>query len=288
MKIFTIIVTYNAMRWIEHCLQCLKKSTVSVIPIVVDNGSVDGTQDYVPTHFPEAVWMPQKENLGFGQGNNLGMRYALEHEADYVLLLNQDAYLQATAIEEMLKIADGRNLVSPLHLNGDGSKLDFMFKASLRRAENSLLDDLLLRQSVESVYVVGEVCAACWFMPVNMLEEIGGFDPLFFQYGEDNNYYTRLVYHQRKVLVAPRARVFHDRGRHGNVQLYNKKEVHLQTLVCACNINLTFSQRCYKWAKIGVHAPMRFLIECIKLLPYFGRIANSRKMAKQKGACWLR
>lgn len=287
MRVFTIIVTYNAMRWIERCLQCLRQSTVSVIPVVVDNASVDGTREYVPSHFSEVVWLPQEKNLGFGQGNNVGIRYAMKHEADYVLLLNQDAYLQPTAVKEMLKIADGRNLVSPLHLNGDGSRLDMMFKASLRRADNSLLDDLLLGKSVKSLYEVGEVCAACWFMPINMLEEIGGFNPLFFQYGEDNNYYTRLDYHGRKVLVAVSAKMFHDREVRGNAQLYNKKEVHLKTLVCACNINLTLSQRLYKWASIGVHAPVRFLIEWMSLLPYFVQIIRSRREEKKKQPCWL-
>ncbi|MBQ6964911.1 MAG: glycosyltransferase family 2 protein [Bacteroidaceae bacterium] len=275
------------MRWIERCLQCIRQSTVPVVPVVVDNASVDATRDYVPSHFSEVVWLPQEKNLGFGQGNNIGIRYAMEHEADYVLLLNQDAYLQPTAVEEMLKIADGRNLVSPLHLNGDGSRLDTMFKASLCRAENSLLDDLLFGGAVSPLYVVGEVCAACWFMPINMLKEIGGFNPLFFQYGEDNNYYTRLVYHNRQVLVAAKARVFHDRRIHGNVQLYNKKEVHLKTLVCACNINLTLSQRLYRWCSIGVHAPVRFLIEWMSLVPCLVQILRSRREEKKRQPCWL-
>ena len=63
MNIFAIIVTYNAMRrnWAERCLQSLQESTVPVTPIVIDNGSTDGTRDYVPSQQPTVVWLPQEK-----------------------------------------------------------------------------------------------------------------------------------------------------------------------------------------------------------------------------------
>ena len=84
MKIYVIIVTYNAMRnsWIDRCISSLRVSTVPVEIIIVDNDSIDGTREYVPANFPEVIWMPQEKNLGFGQGNNVGIRYALDHRAD--------------------------------------------------------------------------------------------------------------------------------------------------------------------------------------------------------------
>ena len=74
MIIYAIIVTYNAMRrsWIERCLDSLRGSSVPVTPIVIDNGSTDETRTFVPQRYPEAVWLPQEKNLGFGQANNIG------------------------------------------------------------------------------------------------------------------------------------------------------------------------------------------------------------------------
>ena len=101
MKIYTIIVTYNAMQrnWIDRCMESLSKSTIQTIPVLIDNGSTDGTREHIPQHYPDAVWLPQDKNLGFGQANNVGIKYALEHNADYILLLNQDAALSPDAIE---------------------------------------------------------------------------------------------------------------------------------------------------------------------------------------------
>ena len=114
MNIFTIIVTYNGHKWVDFCLGSLRASTVQTIPLVIDNGSTDGTLDYIREHYPEAVLFPQEKNLGFGQANNVGIRYALAHGADYCLLLNQDAAISADSIELMLAQSDGESLLSPI------------------------------------------------------------------------------------------------------------------------------------------------------------------------------
>lgn len=273
--------------WIDKCLSSLKNSTVPIEPIIIDNLSTDGTREFVPTHYHDAIWLPQDKNLGFGQANNIGMRYALEHGADYILLLNQDAFLQPKAMEDMLKVADGQNLVSPVHLNGDGSRIDTMFRESLKRADIQLFDDLLINGKANEKYEIGEVCAACWLMPIGMLKEIGGFNPLFFQYGEDNNYYTRLIYHGRRVVLAAKAYVWHDRKVHGNETLFNKKYIHLRTMIVACDPGLTFTGRLKKWIGVGINAPLRFILEWIKILSIYATIIKSRRIERKKQPCWL-
>ena len=64
-KIYVIIVTYNAMQWMDRCLGSLRLSSVPLTPVVIDNGSTDETVAYIRTHFPEAVLLPQEQNLGF-------------------------------------------------------------------------------------------------------------------------------------------------------------------------------------------------------------------------------
>lgn len=299
-QIYTVVVTYNAMRsdWIEKCLTSLQNSTFPVKAIVVDNGSTDGTREYVPKAFPDAIWMPQNKNLGFGQANNIGIKYALENNADYVLLLNQDATLHPTAVQEMINISDGNSLVSPIHLNGQGSAIDHMFKGSLRNAANTLLDDLIISGEKKNEYETGEVCAACWLMPISLIRKIGGFNPIYFHYGEDNNYYQRLVYHKIKTHIATKAFMFHDRLIHGNAEAFNKNRLHRDLLNIACNINNSFSNilngmairffRCYytdlpqKQYKIGF-----FCKEACWLLYNIKTIRKSREKEKTEQVNWL-
>lgn len=285
--IYAVVVTYNGMRWIERCLRCLAESTVHTEVIVVDNGSTDGTRDFVPSRFPYVIWMPQTDNLGFGGGNNIALRYAVEHGADYVLLLNQDAYIQPSAIEKMLKVSDGKNLISPVHLCGDGSRIDTMFRESLKRADNELLDDLLVEGKCRSAYDVGEVCAACWFMPIDMIRQIGGFNPIFFQYGEDNNYYTRLVFHGRKTVLAPYAHVWHDRKLHGNAALFSRKEIWIRMMVVACDPGLPLFRRLLKYTLLLTQAPRHVMCTLGYIMHHYGRIRKSRNLESRKGESWL-
>ena len=212
-KVYCIIVTYNGMRWIDKCLSSLYQSTVSIFPVVVDNCSTDGTPDYIRTHFPEVQLLPQATNLGFGQANNVGIRYALQHEATHVLLLNQDAWIAPNMIEELLRFSDDRSLVSPIHMTGEGDKMDrnFHLHAYLRSRELTRMEQDIKAGTTDRYYT-DEINAACWFIPRAILEEVGGFNPLFFHYAEDNDYLQRLHYYNKGIYIVPSARAFHDRA----------------------------------------------------------------------------
>lgn len=288
MKVLVIIVTYNGMKWIDKCLSSLRQSTHPVTTIVIDNNSNDGTPQFIAEKFPEVVLVAKNENLGFGHGNNVGLRYALDNGFDYVLLLNQDAYLQPDAVAELLKVADDRNLFSPLHLSGDGKRMDWFFKESLRMADNDLMDDLLINSTPLPSYEVGEVCAACWFMPIDIVKNVGGFNPLFFHYGEDSNYYTRLVHQQRKTIVVPAAHVWHDRGKFGNTAVHDKLLVRNRVYITLCDPGLSLARRLRKLIRVFIEeSAMETVKESAKAFLSYRKIAKSRKLERQSSATWL-
>ncbi len=301
MTIFAVIVTFNAMRrdWLNNCLKSLLNSTVPCTPIVIDNMSTDGTRDYVPTHYPQVIWMPQEQNLGFGQANNLGIKYALQHNADYVLLLNQDARLEPSALEAMLRESDGKSLMTPSHLNGDGTKLDFMFNQSIKIAKLPLSEEEILCGNTESKYILHEVSAACWFMPRALIEEIGGFNPLFYHYGEDNNYYRRMFYHHMgDVIFVPKAIMFHDRQIHGDMKAYHKDMLRREILQMVTNINMTPFYVFRKWARLLLrcyvydwrrqqYTPGSYTKDSFWILCRMVKIVKSRRKEKSKGLTWL-
>ena len=213
-KIFAIVVAYNGMKWYPECLNSLKQSSVRLEIIVVDNGSDDGTSKFIGTNYPEIKLIRSNENLGFGRANNLGMKFALEQQADYTFLLNQDARVESNTIEKLIKVHQQYSIfgiLSPMHLNGDGSQLDGGFEnyAGPEYTDN-LLSDLFLHKK-EQVYETRFVNAAAWLISRKCVEKVGGFDPIFFHYGEDLNYCQRVQYHGLKVGIVPDARIFHHR-----------------------------------------------------------------------------
>ena len=297
MTIYTIIVTYNGHRWMDFCLGSLRKSSIKTIPLIIDNGSTDDTIPYIRIQYPEVILFPQERNLGFGQANNIGLRYALAHNADYVLLLNQDAAIASNAIELMLAQSDEKSLLSPIHMNGDGTKVDFSFRENTLYHCPNLINDAFAN-NIKPYYFSSEICAACWLLPISIVKQIGGFNPIFFHYCEDNNYYHRLVYHNISCRLVPAARMYHDRKEFGNEQVYRKQWLWGCMLLNATNINFTRRERfleqlgllwkCYRYRLGEGHYHIgSFLWHLCRLSVHLSTVRHSRKIEKQKKATWL-
>lgn len=199
------------MEWLPKCLEGVKQSPV----LIVDNNSSDGTENFIKANHPEVIILQQNKNLGFGQANNIGISYALGKGADYVFLLNQDAYLEDGSLEKLIEVSKKNpqfGILSPIHLNGKGDRLDENFSNYLNyRANPDFYSDHILKKPLLEIYKVPFVNAAGWLISRECLETVGGFDPIFFHYGEDDNYCQRLNYHGFRIGVVPVAILLHDR-----------------------------------------------------------------------------
>lgn len=208
MKVFTVIVTYNGMTWIDSCLKhIINQSKV----VLVDNNSSDETINHVKKNFPTVILLTQTQNFGFGQANNIGISYAINQGAEAVFLLNQDAYVQPACIENLIKEYKNNKdygIISPIHFNGNRSALDYSFQKLAYMSP--LISDLVTRNFSKRIYDFKFINAAAWFIPKELFYKVGGFDPLFFMYGEDDNFTQRVLYHGFKIGVIPSAEIFHD------------------------------------------------------------------------------
>jgi len=214
-EILTIVVTYNGGKWIDICFGSLINSIQPTDIICIDNMSSDNTVNEVNTKYPSVILKEANENLGFGKANNIGLKYALEHDYDYVFLLNQDASVQQSTIGNLIEVAEANpdfGIISPIHLNGKGDALDLNFSNCLG-AYNcpQLLSDLILKDDLNPIYSTTFVNAAAWLLPINTLRKIGGFDPIFYHYGEDDNYCQRVHFHGLKIGIVPNTYISHDR-----------------------------------------------------------------------------
>ena len=211
-NIYTIIVTYNGMQWVDACFGSLRGSTVPLHTVVVDNGSTDGTPQRIAERFPEVHLIRSDENLGFGRGNNVGIRYALGQGATHFFLLNQDAWIYPDTVERLLGAEDDRSgILSPVHLDGSAERMDEAFKRYLFGDAAATRDDGLLLGGLTSPREARFINAAAWLLPLRTIEAVGGFDPLFLHYGEDNNYCQRVLHQSLTIRVVPQALVCHDR-----------------------------------------------------------------------------
>ncbi|QDP85542.1 glycosyltransferase family 2 protein [Chryseobacterium sp. SNU WT5] len=225
-SVYVIIVTFNAINWVEQCFSSLRSSSHPVRIIVVDNGSNDGTQEYIKKNFPEAEFVQAPENLGFGKANNLGIEIAYKKGADFFYLMNQDAWLFENSLEKLLEIYKNHpqkeeiGVLSPMHLDGSEQKLDVHFERYLARYTefNRFLSDVFTN-SQKAFYEINFINAAHWLLPKSTIEKIGGFNPYFFQGAEDYDYVNRVKYFGKKILICAESKVVHD-----TVQSFHKEE----------------------------------------------------------------
>lgn len=251
-KVYAIIASWNGAEWIAQAVESLQGSTVPVHIVVIDNASSDETVAIVKKSFEDVEVLSMPENLGFARANNHGMRYALSRGADYLLLLNQDAKVSPDTVKALVAISENHQdfgIISPLHLTYHGEKVEPTFFSFIKDTTELISDGLL--KKMHDLYEVDFVNAAIWLVSRKAIERVGGFDPIFFMYGEDNDYCTRARYHGFKVGVTPAAVAFHVNG--GN----SGREI-------------DFSRQCLKLISQIIHRLKRpdhiFILSCLGLV----------------------
>ena len=217
MIVYTVIVTYNGLKndWIKKSLQSLSVSTQKSNIVIVDNNSSDGTVQHIVNNFPEVFIIQNIKNKGFGKANNQGISHALNHNADYVFLLNQDAYVLKDTLTKLVAVAELNKdfgIISPIHLDGAAANVenDFLNFASPPNTKN-LANDAFLNKVENKLYQTNFVNAAAWLVSKNCFRILGGFSPTFYHYGEDNNFCHRAQFHTVSIGIYPHAFVLHDR-----------------------------------------------------------------------------
>lgn len=212
-----VILNWNGK---EHTIECLDSLRTSDYPnseiIVIDNGSIDGSQSVLRKKFPEVTLIESKNNLGYTGGNNLGMECAINHGANYVFLLNNDTKVRSNTISELVKAISMDERIGIV-----GSKiLDYHKPTMIQFAGESSFDfrrgipiarergGLDVGQYEEPHHV--EFIGGCAMMiKVEVIKHVGYFDPIYFAYFEDEDYCVRALDAGYKLLYCPTSVVLH-------------------------------------------------------------------------------
>jgi GT2 family glycosyltransferase len=224
-----VVVTWNALPWLEQCLESVRDRDV----VVVDNGSSDGTVELVRERFPE-VRLIEQENKGMGGGNNAGMRAA---DGRYFFLLNSDAWVTAGALDSLVAFADEHPeaaVVGPKLLNTDGSlqrsargeptlwRLATEYLAIRKLAPRSGRLNPLYRGDFahDRVEEVDWLSGSALLVRREAADAVGLFDENFFMFSEEFDWMTRFRRAGWKVLFFPGAEVVHVGGASHGGQMY--------------------------------------------------------------------
>ena len=214
--IYIIVLNWNGLRDTRECLDSLRR--VSLPParvLVVDNGSGDGSQEAIRREFPDVTLLETGANLRFAEGNNAGIRFALEHGADQIMLLNNDttvdpAFLGAMS-ETLLAHADTGIVTPKILYHQDpgiiwyaGGEISF-WSGTMRHSGIREQDDGRFDVAGETAYASG----CCMLLRRETVERIGLLDGAYYMYSEDADWCMRARRAGFQIRYEPRAKVWH-------------------------------------------------------------------------------
>jgi len=211
-KVSIIIVTYNSEKYILKCVDSILKNNYPNLEIiVVDNASSDNTINKLKNYGDKLKIIKNKKNLGFGIGNNLGIKLST---GSILLLINADAYLEENSISELVSVFlkdDKVMIVGPKILYPDTRKIQsaggIIQKNGLSNhigygdEDNPKYDDLKIVD-----YVTGAIMA----IRRKLFEESGLFDPVYFPaYYEETEKCVQARKLNYKVVYSPKSIGYH-------------------------------------------------------------------------------
>lgn len=300
MKIFAVIVTYNSNKWIRRCLLSVLESDIQLTPLIIDNDSTDNSIETIEKEFESIQIIKLTKNLGFGRANNIGISHALKNGAETVLLLNQDVYLNHSTISLLMPFYDLNSILCPIQISNNAEKLDHNFKINLisELRGNQLIDNLIITRGNSDYVDVEFTNAACWLIPKEVLLKVGGFNPVFFHYGEDLEYTYRLQFHKVKIKVVIQSTVIHDRQFHGNFKAFKKNGFKREVLLSLSNPNINSVERFFQLSKSflilnrllikgEIKDYSKEIFQLLSLFFLFGVIIRNKTQAKIEQANWL-
>jgi N-acetylglucosaminyl-diphospho-decaprenol L-rhamnosyltransferase len=222
-----VVVTYNALPWLEQCLDSVLGRDV----VVVDNGSTDESVAFARGR---GVRVIEQENKGMGGGNNAGMRAT---DGRYYFLLNSDAWVKADGLDRLVEFADAHPeaaVVGPKLLNPEGTlqrsargeptlwrlATEYLFIRKLaprsRRLNPLYRGDFAHDRTEEVDWLYGPAL----LVRREAADAVGLFDEDFFMFSEEVDWMTRFRRAGWSIVFFPGAEVVHVGGASHGGNLY--------------------------------------------------------------------
>lgn len=216
-RVAIVVLNWNRKNDTLECLSSLYRSSYSNLDVfMIDNGSTDGTVEAVQERFPEVGIVQNGRNLGYAEGNNVGIRRALERGASYILVLNNDTVVDSSALAYLVAASDSypdAGAFSP-KINWYSQPNVIWFAGARWSPERAAFDHLRSGEAddhddSETPYETDYASGCALFAKAEVFLTVGLFDPLFFLMWEETDWCYRARRHGYRNMIEPRAKVWH-------------------------------------------------------------------------------
>jgi GT2 family glycosyltransferase len=214
---YVITVILNTNRRVDTlaCLASLARSTYQHHHmIVLDNASTDGSVEAIRDQFPGVEIIHLTRNLGYAGNNNVGIQAALERDADWVFVLNEDTILDPECLSHLVSVgeSDARiGIVGPMVYHYDEPTIIQSAGGRLGRyweAQHIAQNEPDTQQFTDP-HAVSWISGCAILVRRAVIEQVGMLDERFFYYWEETEWCLRAAKSSWRILHVPRARIWH-------------------------------------------------------------------------------
>ncbi len=209
-KVFIILLNYEGKKYLVEALKSLYSLKYPHFEVVlVDNNSSDGSLEIALSHFPKITFLKNNHNLGFSAGNNVGIKYALERGAQYILLLNNDTQVESDFLSSLVDVMEKDKQI------GIGSPIIFKNKTSEIWFSGGKIDWLRMKtihkkEKWQKDYYHSDFISGCaMLIKTEVFKKIGLLDEDYFLYWEDADFSVRAKKAGYKLVVSPKSKIYH-------------------------------------------------------------------------------
>ncbi|MFA6096731.1 MAG: glycosyltransferase family 2 protein [Candidatus Paceibacterota bacterium] len=232
MKLSVIVNHYRTPEILKICLESIEKNLLEAKfdweLIVTDSATIEKTSEMMEDYFPNAIFIPSPENIGFGRSINIAIQKA---KGEYLFIINADMIIEEEkAIEKLLEYIEANKdvgMVGPklLNVNNTIQQSCFRFYTPItvicRRTffgrlsfgkkvlDEFLMKDVFLKGDVSEPMPVDWLMGSAMMVRKSDLAKVGVFDERFFMYFEDVDWSRRFWENGLRVIYFPGAKMYH-------------------------------------------------------------------------------
>jgi GT2 family glycosyltransferase len=216
LKLSVVIPNWNGKETIAECLDSLRIQSLGCQIIVVENGSTDGSLEFISQTYPEIELVIHQKNLGFAAGVNAGIKRAIANNSDYVALFNNDAVAEKDWLQNLTKVMEQNDKTGIVTCKFLDIKAEYLDSTGDQYTTWGLpyprgRGELASNKYDEQTEIFAASGGASLYR-ISMLKQIGLFDEDFFAYYEDVDISFRAQLAGWKVIYAPKAVAYHQIG----------------------------------------------------------------------------
>lgn len=273
--VYIVLVNWKGKDVTLECLRSLRDITYGNCRIVVvDNASADGSVHAIRNEFPDVTVLEMPQNLRFAGGSNAGLKYAIEHGAELLLLLNNDTTVDPQFLNAMVSrvlSSSGIGIVAPMiYYYSDANRIWFaggkisMWTGTMRHIGIRDVDRGQYDHPIDIDYASG----CCILTRASVVRAVGLLDESYFMYTEDADWSMRVRHAGYSIVFEPQAKVWHkiSISSGGHLSWYKMKNKFLS--------NLKFFRRYAAWYQWLVFPWMNLLVNGYAAVRY---VATTRQ-----------